>query len=97
MIGIGPQIQPGTQMIRQWRKETHTVTAVADGFEWNGRIYKSLSAIARQITGTNWNGYNFFGIKRAPAGNKNAAGSRTRLTGKKRAGFEDSGEDRDRA
>jgi hypothetical protein len=86
VAGIAPRILPGTQMIRQWRKETHVVTAVADGFEWNGKVHKSLSAIARQITGTSWNGYTFFGIKRAPAGNKNAAGPRTKLAGRKRAG-----------
>lgn len=74
--GVGRQTRPGTQMIRQWKDKTHTVTALDDGFEWNGRVYKSLSAIAKAITGTNWNGFAFFGIKRAPWGNKNAAGSR---------------------
>ena len=69
-------IKPGTQMIRQWQDTTHTVTALAEGFEWNGRTYKSLSAVAHAITGTNWNGFAFFGIKRAPSGNKNAAGPR---------------------
>ena len=71
-------IRPGTQMLRQWKNQTHTVTAVSDGgFEWNGKTYKSLSAVAKQITGTSWNGYAFFGIKRSPPGNKNAAGPRT--------------------
>jgi plastocyanin len=70
------RIKPGTQMIRQWHDTTHTVTALAEGFEWNGRNYKSLSAVANAITGTNWNGYAFFGIKRAPSSNKNAAGPR---------------------
>src|SRR6266446_5206353 len=70
------RIKPGTQMIRQWQTTTHTVTALAEGFEWNGRTYKSLSAVANAITGTNWNGFAFFGIKRAPSGNKNAAGPR---------------------
>lgn len=69
-------IRPGTQMLRQWKDQTHTVTALSDGFEWKGRTYKSLSAIAKEITGTSWNGYSFFGIKRAPPGNKNAAGPR---------------------
>src|SRR6266436_9003520 len=49
------RIKPGTQMIRQWQKTTHTVTALAEGFEWDGRTYKSLSAVANAITGTNWN------------------------------------------
>jgi hypothetical protein len=75
MLGSG-RIKPGTQMIRQWQDTTHTVTALAEGFEWNGRTYKSLSAVANAITGTNWNGFSFFGIKRAPSGNKNAAGPR---------------------
>jgi Protein of unknown function (DUF2924) len=70
------RIKPGTQMIRQWRDTTHTVTALAEGFEWNGCTYKSLSAVANAITGTNWNGFAFFGIKRAPSSNKNAAGPR---------------------
>src|SRR4030088_2609997 len=70
------RIKPGTQMIRLWQDTTHTVTALAEGFEWNGRTYKSLSAVANAITGTNWNGFAFFGIKRAPPGNKNASGPR---------------------
>jgi hypothetical protein len=74
--GIARQIRPGTQMIRQWRDETHIVTAISQGFEWKGQRYKSLSAVAKEITGTNWNGYAFFGIKRASMSNKNAAGSR---------------------
>jgi len=72
----GNRIKPGTQMIRQWQNTTHRVTALNEGFEWDGRTYKSLSAVANAITGTNWNGYAFFGIKRAPSSNKNAAGPR---------------------
>jgi len=70
------RIKPGTQMIRQWQDTPHTVTALAEGFEWKGRNYKSLSAVANAITGTNWNGFAFFGVKRAPSSNKNAAGPR---------------------
>jgi hypothetical protein len=70
------RIKPGTQMIRQWQNTTHTVTTLTEGFEWQGRNYKSLSAVANAITGTNWNGFAFFGIKRAPSGNKNASGPR---------------------
>jgi hypothetical protein len=75
MLGSS-RIKPGTQMIRQWQNTTHTVTALAEGFEWNGRTYKSLSAVANAITGTNWNGFAFFGIKRTPSRNKNASGPR---------------------
>jgi hypothetical protein len=70
------RIKPGTQMLRQWQDTTHTVTALAEGFEWSGRTFKSLSAVANAITGTNWSGFAFFGIKRALSGNKNAVGPR---------------------
>jgi hypothetical protein len=52
----------GTRLVRQWRDTEHVVTVLADGFEWQGRPYRSLSAIARAITGTRWNGPLFFGI-----------------------------------
>ena len=72
----GVQIKPGTQLIRQWRNTTHTVMVLDEGFALDGRTYKSLSAVAKVITGTNWNGYAFFGIRRAARGNKAAAGSK---------------------
>ena len=72
----GVQIKPGTQLVRQWQKTTHTVMVLDEGFALDGRTYKSLSAVAKAITGTNWNGYAFFGIKRATRGNKAAAGSK---------------------
>ena len=53
----------GTRLIREWQGVEHAVTVTADGFEWQGRPYKSLSAIARAITGTRWNGWVFFGLK----------------------------------
>jgi hypothetical protein len=62
----GPRIKPGTQLIRLWQDKTHRITVLNDGFEWNGTRYASLSAIAKAITGTNWNGYTFFGDKRRP-------------------------------
>jgi hypothetical protein len=70
----GVQIKPGTQLIRQWQNTTHTVMVLDEGFALDGRTYKSLSAIAKAITGTNWNGYAFFGIKRGARGNKAAGG-----------------------
>jgi hypothetical protein len=60
-----PRIKPGTQLLRVWREETHRVTVLPDGFEWGGTKFRSLSAIAREITGTNWNGYAFFGLTRS--------------------------------
>ncbi len=53
----------GTRLLREWKGVEHAVTVLADGFEWEGRPYRSLSAIARAITGTRWNGWTFFGLK----------------------------------
>ena len=53
----------GTRLIREWQGVEQIVTVTADGFDWQGRPYKSLSAIARAITGTRWNGWVFFGLK----------------------------------
>jgi Protein of unknown function (DUF2924) len=53
----------GTRLIRDWKGVEHTVTVLADGYEYQGRPYKSLSAIARAITGTRWNGPLFFGVR----------------------------------
>ncbi len=57
------RIKPGTRLIRQWEGQTHHVTVGEAGFEYNGERYKSLSAIARLITGTRWSGPLFFGLK----------------------------------
>ena len=53
----------GTRLIREWKGVEHQVTVRDEGFEYQGRPYKSLSAIARAITGTRWNGHVFFGLK----------------------------------
>jgi hypothetical protein len=53
----------GTRLIREYRGVEHCVTVRDDDFEYQGRPYKSLSAIARAITGTRWNGLVFFGLK----------------------------------
>lgn len=53
----------GTRLLREWQGVEHVITVLPDGFEWEGRPYKSLSAIARAITGTRWNGWTFFGLK----------------------------------
>ena len=57
----------GTRLIREYRGVEHTVTVMNDGYAWQGRPYRSLSAIARAITGTRWNGLVFFGIRRPGA------------------------------
>lgn len=55
---------PGTQLVREWRGVAHVVSVGADGrYQWNDRDWKSLSAIARAITGTRWSGPAFFGLR----------------------------------
>lgn len=80
----GFRIKPGTQLIRHWKDQRYTITALEDGFACDGKVYKSLSSIAKAITGVSWNGFTFFGIKRAPAGNKNAAGAHNLKSSNKR-------------
>ena len=53
----------GTRLVREYQGVEHVVTVLADGFEYEGRPYRSLSAIARAITGTRWNGWTFFGLR----------------------------------
>ncbi|OZA00353.1 MAG: hypothetical protein B7X99_04480 [Rhizobiales bacterium 17-65-6] len=53
----------GTRLLREWQGVEQIVTVTQGGFEWQGRPYQSLSAIARAITGTRWNGWVFFGLK----------------------------------
>ncbi len=53
----------GTRLIREWQGIEHCVSVLDEGYEYQGRPYRSLSAIARAITGTRWNGWVFFGLK----------------------------------
>jgi Protein of unknown function (DUF2924) len=54
----------GTQLRRQWQGTEHVVTVRELDFEYGGRPYKSLSAVARKIAGSRWNGWTFFGLRR---------------------------------
>jgi hypothetical protein len=62
-VSAGPPVKPGTRLLRDWNGETHCVTVAHDGFEYRGERYRSLSRIARTITGTRWSGPAFFGLK----------------------------------
>ena len=62
-IGRQPKFKSGTRLIREWQRRTHEVVVLERGFQWDGKTYRSLSAIARAITGTRWNGHVFFGLK----------------------------------
>jgi hypothetical protein len=59
----------GTRLIREWDGQRHEVNVTREGFEYEGRLYRSLSAIANAITGTHWNGKLFFGLAK-PKKNK---------------------------
>lgn len=56
--------KPGTRVVREWKDKLHEVSVLPDGYEYDGRIYRSLSEIARVITGARWSGPAFFGTKR---------------------------------
>ena len=56
-------LKSGTLLVREHEGQVHTVTVVPGGFAWSGTTYKSLSEIARAITGTRWNGPRFFGLR----------------------------------
>lgn len=58
---------PGTVLRREFKGVEHLVTVLADGFEYEGKPYRSLSAVATAITGSHWNGYLFFGLTKEPA------------------------------
>jgi len=63
-----PRVVPkaGTTLVRQWRGHTHAVLVREDGFEYEGQHYRSLTVIAKRITGAHWSGPRFFGLtKRA--------------------------------
>jgi hypothetical protein len=58
-----PTVKPGTRLVRQWGDQVHLVNVAPSGYEYQGARYKSLSEIARLITGARWSGPLFFGIK----------------------------------
>ena len=62
-IRARPELKPGTRLVRDWQGRTYEVLVLDDGFSWQGTSYRSLSALARKITGTAWSGPRFFGLK----------------------------------
>jgi len=59
---LGAALKTGTTLVRQWRGHTHAVLVRDDGFEYEGQPYRSLSVIAKRITGAHWSGPRFFGL-----------------------------------
>jgi hypothetical protein len=60
-----PTLKPGARLVREWRGRVHSVTVTEVGFEYAGQRYRSLSQIARTITGAHWSGPRFFGLNKA--------------------------------
>jgi len=58
-----PRLRPGGRLIREWNGVSHVVDVTDDGYLWRGSRYRSLSAIARAITGAHWSGPRFFGLQ----------------------------------
>ena len=67
--GMQMQLMPGTTLIREWGEREYRVSVTPQGlYELNGQVFKSLSAAARHITGTQWNGPKFFGLRDGKGG-----------------------------
>ena len=60
----GINLKPGAQLIREWHGQSHCISVLEEGFDFNGQTYSSLSKIAKEITGTRWSGPRFFGVQR---------------------------------
>jgi hypothetical protein len=61
----GISLKPGALLVREWKGRRERVMVLDNGFAWNGETYSSLSQIAKAMTGTNWNGHRFFGLRSA--------------------------------
>jgi Protein of unknown function (DUF2924) len=63
-LSIRPRIKLGTRLCRRWRGKMHEIFVTESGYEYCGIGYRSLSEVARKITGTRWSGPAFFGLKK---------------------------------
>jgi hypothetical protein len=63
--GVG--LRTGSMLVREWKGKLERVMILEEGFAWNGQTFGSLSQIARAMTGTNWNGHRFFGLREGKA------------------------------
>ena len=62
-VASSPQVRPGARLVREWNGINHVIDVVEGGVLWQGRTYRSLSAVARAITGARWSGPRFFGLQ----------------------------------
>jgi hypothetical protein len=76
---LGADYKPGTKLIREWQGKVHEVVILDDGYIWSGKRYRSLSEIARGITGKRWSGPRFFGTE-TPRRTPTAAGTGSNLS-----------------
>ena len=67
VVRPGTMLKPGTKLVREWHGRTHTVTVLEQGFDYDGQRYRSLTGIAKRITGAHWSGPAFFGLKNRPS------------------------------
>jgi len=65
-----PRLKPGARLVREWHGRPHTVLVLGDGFEFEGRPYRSLTQIACEITGAHWSGPRFFGLGKRHEGSR---------------------------
>ena len=68
-----PTIKPGTRLLREWQGVVHEVIVLKDGVDYRGKSWRSLSAVAREITGTRWSGPRFFGLQKTRSSKDSAA------------------------
>ncbi len=61
-LSSGPDLKPGAKLVREWHGKTYRVAVLEEGFEFDGKQYRSLSKIAQDITGSHWSGRRFFGL-----------------------------------
>ena len=67
-----PGVRPGTRLTREWHGRTHHVQVTEGGYDYRDKRYRSLTAIAREITGAGWSGPRFFGLKSSKGANRAA-------------------------
>ena len=71
---IAPTLTPGVRLVRDWGGQAHTVLVLEDGLEYRGQRYRSLTEVARQITGAHWSGPRFFGLTARRIAGRRTAG-----------------------
>ena len=64
-IPVRQTLVPGSRLVREWNGQTYTVSVIEEGFVYKDRVWTSLSAIAKDITGAHWSGPRFFGLHKA--------------------------------